>query len=421
LFVQRSFSSMTEAEGSGAKDQSATEEVHQDQASESSSLAQEPDHAARISTMDLMASVPASNGEGARQDAPRWLRPFFSLRIQLIVVYGLILVLVVLLVGSLAYQGLPLVLTILLACGITALGIVLAFVFSTLLLRPLWRLTDAAQAIAVGDLKQRARLPLRLPPQDEVDRLAGSLNEMVLRLEHAEEMQHSAEERFRRFFSDASHQLRTPLTSLRGFTEVLMRGAKDDPETALRVLKRMKSEAERMTVLINALLTLSRLDDGQLLKTQYFDLAEVAMEEIEQARALAGVDRQITLERNTQQVLGIQADKERIKQLLFILLDNAIKHGRPAPDGRVTLRLDKRGEEAIIQVIDNGDGIAKDDLDHIFDSFYRGRPGAQGTPVIGAGLGLTIAQAIVRAHHGSIAVQSEPGRTEFIVALPGVN
>jgi signal transduction histidine kinase len=412
---------MTEAEGSGAKNQSTTEEVHQNQAPDSSSPSPEPDHAARISTMDLMASVPFSNGRSSRQDAPRWLRPFFSLRVQLIVVYGLVLILVVLLVGSLAYQGLPLLSTILIACGIAVLGIVLAFVFSTLLLRPLWRLTDAAQAIAVGDFKQRERLPLRLPPQDEVDRLAGSLNEMVLRLEHAEEMQHSAEERFRRFFSDASHQLRTPLTSIRGFTEVLMRGAKDDPETALRVLKRMKGEAERMTVLINALLTLSRLDDGQPLKTQYFDLADVAMEEIEQARALAGDDRQITLALDTQQILGIQADKERIKQLVFILLDNAIKHGRPATGGTITLRLDKRGEEALIHVIDNGDGIAKDDLDHIFDSFYRGRSTSQGTPVIGAGLGLTIAQAIVRVHHGSISVQSEPGRTEFTVALPCVD
>jgi signal transduction histidine kinase len=419
LFVKRSFTGMTEAQGSRAKNQSTSEEVHRNQALDSSSLSTKPDHAnaARVATPDSESTVPMI----PRRNVPEWLSPFFSLRIQLVVAYTLVLLLIVLLVASLAYEHLSLLSAVLIAGGIIVLGLILVFVFTTLLLRPLWRITDAAQAIAVGDLEQRERLPLRLPPQDEVDRLAGSLNEMVLRLEHAEEMQHNAEERFRRFFSDASHQLRTPLTSIRGFTEVLMRGAKDDPETALRVLKRMKSEAERMTVLINALLTLSRLDDGQPLKTQYFDLADVAMEEIEQARAQAGDGRQIILERDTQQFLGVQADKERIKQLFFILLDNAIKHGRPAPDGTITLCLDRQEGKAIIRVIDNGDGIAKDDLDHIFDSFYRGRSISQGTPIIGAGLGLTIAQAIVRAHHGSIAFQSEPGRTEFTVALPCVD
>ncbi len=353
---------------------------------------------------------------------PPWLRPFFSLRIQLISVYSLLLVIVVALICVLVYQQPSTTYIGLVATGTTVSAIIMAFVLTTLLLRPLWRVTDVAQAIAIGDLQQRERLPLRLPPQDEVDRLAGSLNEMVTRLEHAEEMQHTSEQRFRRFFSDASHQLRTPLTSIRGFTEVLMRGAKDDPETAQRVLKRMKSEAERMTTLINDLLTLARLDDGHPLKLQYLDLIELATDSIDQTRARAKDGHMISFKLVTQQRLGIQADKERIKQLLFILLDNALKHGCPTSDGTITLQLDKQNGQAEIRVIDNGMGIAKEDLQHIFDSFYRGQlrsSNGNGLSAVGAGLGLTIAVAIVRAHHGTLSASSEPGKgTEFIVTLP---
>lgn len=359
---------------------------------------------------------------------PPWLRPFFSLQVQLLVVYSLLLALVVMLVTLLLTSVHPLSTVYIVAVTLSAiaLGSILAFVFTSLLLRPLWRVTDAAQAIALGDLKQRERLPLRQPPQDEIDRLAGSLDEMVTRLERAEEQQHASEQRFKRFFSDASHQLRTPLTSIRGFTEVLMRGAKDDPETAQRVLNRMKSEGQRMTDLINDLLTLARLDDSQPLKTQCLDLVELTMQEVEQVKASVKGGNTISFVLATEQRLGIQADKERIKQLLFILLDNALKHGQPAPQGKITLELGKQEKQSVIRVIDNGEGIAKEDLVHIFDTFYRGQPQRSGrssnTPGVGTGLGLTIAVAIVRAHHGTLSVYSEPGRgTEFRVTLPCVD
>ncbi len=227
------------------------------------------------------------------RDAPIWLRPFFSLRVQLLFAYCLVLILAVILVSSLDYKQISSLSIALIALGVVVVGSLLAFFFTSLLLRPLWRVTDAAQAIAIGDLKQRKRLPLRLPPQDEIDRLAGSINEMVTRLEYAEEMQRASEHRFQRFFSDASHQLRTPLTSIRGFTEVLIRGAKDDPETALRVLKRMKSESERMTYLINDLLTISRLDEQNALKKQYVNLVELVMESTEQAKNALMMDVQL--------------------------------------------------------------------------------------------------------------------------------
>jgi len=364
--------------------------------------------------------------EGAPgRDAPPWLRPFFSLRIQLLFAYSLILILAVLLVSTLDYKQISSPSIALIALGVVVVGTLLAFFFTSFLLRPLWRVTDAAQAIAVGDLQQRERLPLRLPPQDEIDRLAGSINEMVMRLEHAEEMQRDSEHRFQRFFSDASHQLRTPLTSIRGFTEVLMRGAKDDPETALRVLKRMKSESERMTYLINDLLTLSRLDEKNALKKQYVNLVELAMESTEQAKKRANDGRSITFLLNTQENIGLQADRERLKQLLFVLFDNALKHGRAGSEGTIMMQLDKSDSKAIIRVTDNGNGITKEDQVHIFDSFYRGHqssPSSNGITVVGTGLGLTIAAAIVHAHHGTIAAKSELGKgSEFTITLPCID
>ncbi len=363
---------------------------------------------------------------GPSRDAPPWLRPFFSLRVQLLFTFSLVLVLAVIVVSMFTYKQPSSLTSVLIALGATVLGIILALLFTTLLLRPLWRVTDAAQAIAVGDLKQRERLPLRLPPQDEVDRLAGSLNEMVTRLERAEEMQRASEQRYQRFFSDASHQLRTPLTSIRGFTEVLMRGAKDDPETAQRVLKRMKSESERMTYLINDILTLSRLNNEHAEpKLQYVNLVDLATEGTEQAKERARDGRTITLKVTTREHLGLQGDKERLKQLFFILFDNALKHGRAGPDGIITLQLDKRDRQAVIRMIDNGYGISEEDMGHIFDSFYRGHQppvASNGGPGVGTGLGLTIAAAIVRAHHGTISAQSDPGKsTEFTVILPCID
>src|SRR6266496_4798841 len=366
-----------------------------------------------------------AQGGGPSRDAPPWLRPFFSLRVQLLFTYSLVLALAVILMSMFAYKQASSPTIAFIALGVTVLGILLALLFTTLLLRPLWRVTDVAQAIAVGDLKQRKRLPLRLPPQDEIDRLAGSLNEMVTRLERADELQRTSEQRFQRFFSDASHQLRTPLTSIRGFTEVLMRGAKDDPETALRVLKLIKSEAERMTRLINDLLLLARLDDAQNLEKQVIDLVSLALEGVERAKELATDGRKIDIYFSTHERLNIQANADQLKQVLHILFDNAIKYGRPAPDGWIRLQLDCQDGYAIIQVIDNGKGIHPDDLPHIFERFYRGEHmSTYASPwkvPQGTGLGLSIARAIALAHEGTITVASTPEKeTIFTVKIPRV-
>jgi signal transduction histidine kinase len=355
-------------------------------------------------------------------NTPPWLRPFFSLQAQLLFAYCVLLVLVVLTSSLLTYMRPERFYIVLVTAAVVLAGSLLAYIFTTWLLRPLSRVIDAAQAIAVGDLAQRERLVLHKPPQDDIDRLAGSLNEMVTRLEKAEELQKASEQRFKRFFSDASHQLRTPLTSIRGFTEILMRGAIDDPKTRQHVLERMRGESERMTNLINDLLTLARLDDGYPLKLQSTDLIEVSTDAINQAKKQVSDECKIVFELNTEKRLGALVDRERIRQLLFILLDNALKHGRPTPDGLVTLRLDRQDEQAVIRVVDNGEGIDQEDLKHIFDSFYRGRnPQVSNRARVGTGLGLAVASTIVEAHHGKISVFSELGKgTEFEVMLPCV-
>ncbi len=310
------------------------------------------------------------------------------------------------------------------ALVLIVLGVILLFLLINFLLRPLRRMTDVAQAITLGDLQQRERLRPLLEGRDEVSTLAASLNNMVDQLEQATQTQQAAEQRFRRLFSDASHQLRTPLTSLRGFTEILTRGvASEDPETTQRILKMMKTEAERMTRLVNDLLMLSRLDDGDTLKVQAIDLVDLAVESVEQARLQASDGRKVSLHFATQERLGIQANADRLKQALFILFDNAIKYGRPAPNGWIKLKLDLDDDYVLLQVIDNGKGIHTDDLPRIFERFYRGEhmPSYDNgkAPPPGTGLGLSIALAIVHAHAGDLTACSTPDdETTFTVKLP---
>lgn len=371
------------------------------------------------------------NSSSDSPQSPNWfpgkLHPFRNLRWRLTFIFigilGLCLVLINVLIAADATPVTP----VELLNAVHMVSIVL-FIFGTLgsillirvLLHPLETIKDTSYAIAFGDLEQRARLPRKM--DDEVGVLAINIDKMVDQIERARKEQQTSEQRARRFISDASHELRTPLTSLRGFTEVLMRGAKDDPETMRRVLKLMRNEAERMTRLVNDMLTLARLDDGKLIKTQKVDLVDLAVECVEQAKLLVTDQRKISLDIATDERLLMEADPDRLKQVMHILLDNAIKYGRPAPDGWIALKLDRAGDQLLIQVIDNGKGIPAEDLSHIFDRFYRGQYApltAAGTPVPGAGLGLAIARAIVNTHKGSISVHSDSQTgTVFTVALP---
>ncbi len=297
-------------------------------------------------------------------------------------------------------------------------GAVIILVLTGVMLRPLRQMIEATQAMAHGDMQRRVGVP---NSEDEIGALATSFNQMADRVEQLFGEQQASEQRARRFVSDASHELRTPITSLRGFTEVLMRGAKDDPVTAQRVLKLMKYEADRMTRLVNDLLTLARLDENRLLEMRSTDLVDIAIEGVRQIRSQSPEQCKISLDLATQERLKLQADAERLKQMLLILLDNAVKYGCAANNGLIILRLDKQDGNALIQVIDKGQGISPEDLPRVFDRFYRGQhaPTFSGTPISGTGLGLAIAIATARAHHGTITVDSEPEKgATFTVMLP---
>ncbi len=360
-------------------------------------------------------------------------RPLSSLRWQLGFVYSLLICTLLILfslwttyaISNITAQSSLFISLQIAAVILIVVGIFILFLLTNFLLRPLRKMSDAAQAITLGDSQQRERLQPLMKGDDEVSKIASSLTIMGEQLEQASQSQRSSEQRFRRLISDASHQLRTPLTSIRGFTEVLMRGAKDDPETANRVLKLIKSEAERMTRLVNDLLTLAHFDAEQDIEKRYVDLVDIAVEGVEQAKVLATDGRKITIYFATHERLGVRANADHLKQVLHILFDNALKYGRPAPEGWVRLQLDKQDGHALIQVIDNGKGIHPDDLPHIFDRFYRG----EHMPIYeapwkipqGTGLGLSIARAIVLAHKGNITVLSTPDtKTIFTIKLPRI-
>jgi signal transduction histidine kinase len=315
------------------------------------------------------------------------------------------------------------------ALGMGVLIVIAALVGVPLMrqaLRPLTQMTTTAQAIAGGNLSQRVNLP---HSGDEIGELSSSFDEMIERIQAAFAAQQESEAHMRQFVADASHELRTPLTSLRGFTDVLLRGAKDDPETADHVLRAMQRECERMSRLVHDLLTLARLDAGRQLTLQPFDLVELVGE------------RAVLMQTDGGGQLLMTGDQDKIKQVLLILLDNALKYGKQGPDGWVRVQVSRSADTAQMLVIDNGRGIAPEDLPHIFERFYRadktrsrsgytnqmqalGGPSSS-TGILkamnagGSGLGLPIAQAIVQAHNGSIWAQSQIGQgTQFTIRLP---
>jgi signal transduction histidine kinase len=300
-------------------------------------------------------------------------------------------------------------------------GALIISFFTMIMFDPLKQVTRATGELAQGDLQQRVPLA---QSHDEIGELATSFNQMAGRIEQMFSAQQESERRVRRFVSDASHELRTPITSLRGFTEVLIRGAINDPATTQRVLALMKNEAERMTDLVNDLLTLAHLDEGQVSAAEDIDLIDVAVECLQKARKQAPDDCKLALELATEERLKIHVGREPFFQMLLELLANAIKYGSDGEQKKVLLRLDKKLQNTLIQVIDYGAGIVPDDIPHIFDRFYRGvnaHP-STGTPISGTGLGLSIVMAIAQAYQGAVTVCSDPGReTTFTISFPSTD
>ena len=277
-------------------------------------------------------------------------------------------------------------------------------------LRPLERMAERSQAIAAGDLSQRVEPD---DPRTEVGRLGGALNVMLAEIERAFGERLAAEERLRQFLADASHELRTPVTSIRGYAELFRRGARDRPDDLASVMQRIEQEGKRMGELVEELLLLARLDEGLPLERRPVDLAAVVDAAVDAARA-ADPERPIDVDsRSPIVVLGAES---RLRHIVDNLLTNARVH--TPPDTPVHVRLAAEDGEAVLEVADEGPGVPAEDVGRIFERFYRtdrSRTRSQG----GAGLGLAIVRSIVEAHGGAVSYRPGPVRgSVFRVVLP---
>ena len=286
-------------------------------------------------------------------------------------------------------------------------------------LRPLAEVEQTAAAIAAGELDRR--VPQR-DPRTEVGRLSVALNGMLAQIQQAmassessAEQARMSEERMRRFITDASHELRTPLTTIRGFAELYRQGAARDVEM---LMSRIESESRRMGLLVDDLLLLARLDAQRPIERRRVDLLALASDAVHDAQSIAP-QRRITMEvvdgPGTPEVLG---DEARLRQVLGNLMANAVQH---TPDtSPITVRVGTAGDDAVLEVADQGPGMTPEDAQRVFERFYRtdsSRARASG----GTGLGLSIVDSLVYAHGGRVTVTTAPGQgCCFRVSLPRI-
>ena len=301
-------------------------------------------------------------------------------------------------------------------CVVLLAGIGLPLVRASL--APLARIEATATAIAGGDLSRRIDQPAG---NTEVGRLAEALDVMLAGVETAylaradgEARALGSEERMRRFVADASHELRTPLTSVRGLAEYgLQQDDAASREELLRLMSLIAREADRMGRLVADLLLLARYDAGRPLDRWPVDLASLAAEAVTRAR-IVDPGRAITLE--AAEPVIVDADEERLRQVIDNLMGNALQHTPPGSPVTVTVTGGPgRGQ---LTVADQGPGMTAEQASRVFERFYR-TDGARTRGRGGAGLGLAIAASLAAAHGGEITVDTAPGRgAAFHVRLP---
>ena len=266
-------------------------------------------------------------------------------------------------------------------------------------LAPLDRMASTADIITSrGDLT--ARMP---DPGDhaEAGRLAGAINTMLDRIQHAFRARYESEQKVRQFAADASHELRTPLTTIRGYAELYRQGALG-PDRLPNAMRRIEQEADRMSSLVAELLELARLDRDSSLDLTETDLSALVADAVADAQA---VEPRRPVNARTPSSLVVVADEPRIRQVLANLLGNVRQH--TAPDTPVAVQLSEAGQGALLEVTDAGQGMDAEAAARAFDRFFRG--GHNGKDAHGSGLGLSIVQAIAAAHGGHAMLKSAPG------------
>ncbi len=278
-------------------------------------------------------------------------------------------------------------------------------------LRPLSEVEGTAAAIAAGDLS--ARLPDN-NPKTEVGKLTRSLNTMLSRIEESFAVRVASESKLRQFVADASHELRTPLTAIRGFAELHRQGAVEGVEKTKELIGRIEKESIRMGSLVEDLLLLARMDEARPVSMEPVDLTHVLEECIASASA-AGPDHPITAD--IEPDIFVLGDNKRIHQAIANLLANARTH---TPLGtKITVRAKSGKDDTRVSVSDEGPGLSPADQKKIFERFFRADPSRQRSSGEGSGLGLSIVDAIMKLHGGSVSVESELGRgATFTLTFP---
>ena len=270
-------------------------------------------------------------------------------------------------------------------------------------MRPLEDVEATAEQIAAGDLS--ARMP-EANPHTEVGRLVTSLNSMLGRIEQSFEARVESENKLRRFVADASHELRTPLTAIRGFSELYRQGAVSGEEPTRELVGRIEGESIRMGSLVEDLLLLARLDQAREMESEPVDLENVVESAVASARA-AGPDHKVSFTPTGEEFFAL-GDEARIHQVVANLLANARAHTPAGTQIDVSISRDEEGIR--IAVADNGPGLSIDDQQRIFERFYRADPSRVRVDGEGSGLGLSIVDAVMKAHGGSVTVVSELGK-----------
>jgi two-component system, OmpR family, sensor kinase len=289
-----------------------------------------------------------------------------------------------------------------------AAALVLGFWLSRSVAAPLRNIARAARNVARGSYRQR--VPVTGPR--EVRELASTFNRMTGEVQRSQQT-------LRDFLANISHELKTPLTSIRGFSQAIHDGTIDDPEGIQRSARIINNESNRVLRLVEELLDLSRIESGQIsMRQEDLDLTEL-FAHVNEIFALRAEESGVTLEMKAREVGQIRGDFERLEQVLNNLLDNALRHTPEGGTVRVGSRLIQPG---VVQVTvsDTGHGIPAEDVPHLFERFYRGGENiGQNGKRKGYGLGLAITREIVRAHGGEIWATSEAGRgTMFVFTLP---
>ncbi|MCW5250111.1 sensor histidine kinase [Streptomyces sp. SHP 1-2] len=312
---------------------------------------------------------------------------------------------------------------ILVEASVTAAGLIAASLAGTVVVsaatRPLRRVAETATRVAelplhTGEVNLDERVPgPECDPHSEVGRVGAALNRMLDHVHGALRARQESETRVRQFVADAGHELRTPLASIRGYAELTRRGGEPVGPDTRHALGRIESEAARMTLLVEDLLLLARLDAGRPLRFTRTDLVPLLVDTVGDVRAAGpGHVWRLGLPDGPAHVA---ADAARLQQVLVNLLANARTHTPPGTT--VTARVRREAAAWCVDVEDDGPGIPPALLPHVFERFARG-DSARSRATGSTGLGLAIVRAVTAAHGGAVTVTGAPGRTVFTVRLP---